>query len=243
MHREHAALRREVVHNRKNAFFHLAGVFGTEDDELLVLDAEVDARGRAHAGRELVGGKCARVDDDELRLTEAREFLFRRADEHRVHEERVIRPRADDADLDAIIRVPAGEAVEAIKALLRVEIIERALAVDSEGVLIARDVHRPPPDVALRAGMLDHTLVFRRASGLDAGVGNERAVLRNARVLLEMDRVLVERARMEVVVDGGDGDAVGGEVEGGGRHCHRSLRFSIGGTNQQRQRGQSDQKP
>jgi hypothetical protein len=30
-------------------------------------------------GRELVRGKCARVDDDELRLTEAREFLFRRS--------------------------------------------------------------------------------------------------------------------------------------------------------------------
>jgi hypothetical protein len=49
-----------------------------------------------------------------------------------VHEERVIRPRADDADLDAILRVPAGEAVEAVKALLGVEIIERALAVDTK---------------------------------------------------------------------------------------------------------------
>ena len=238
MHREHAPLRREVVRNRKDAFFHLAGVFGAEDDELLVLNAEVDARGRAHAGRELVRGKCARVDDDELRLTEAREFLFRRADEHGVHEERVIRPRADDADLDAILRVPA---VEAIKALLRVEIIERALAVDSEGVLIARDVHRPPPDVALRVGMLDHTLVFRRASGLDAGVGDERAVLRDAR-FLEKNRVLVERARREVVVHGGDGDAVGGEVERGGCRAHGLLRFSIGGMKQQRQRGPSDQK-
>ena len=28
--------------------------------------------------------------------------------------------------------------------------------------------------------------------------------------------VLVERARREVVVDGGDGQAVGGKVEGGG---------------------------
>src|SRR4029077_18605491 len=135
----------------------------------------------------------ARVDDDELRLTETCEFLFRRTDEHGAHEERVIWPRADDADLDAVFRVPAGEAVEAIKALLRVEIIESALAVDSEGVIIAGDVHRPPPDVALRVGMLDHTLVFGRASGLDAGVGDQRAILRDARVFLETNRVLVER--------------------------------------------------
>ncbi len=229
MHREHAAFRREVVRNRKDAFLHLAGVFGAEDDELLVLNAEVDARGRAHSGRELVRGKCARVEDDELRLTEAREFLFRRADEHGAHEERVIRPRADNADLDAILRVPAGEAVEAIKTLLRVEIIERALAVDSKSVVIARDVHRPPPDVVLRVGMLHHTLVFRRASGLDAGIGDQRAVLRDARVFLETNRVLVERARREVVVDGGDGEAVGAKVEGGGCRAHRWWGFSIGG--------------
>ena len=55
---------------------------------------------------------------------------LRRADQHGVHEERVIRPRADDADLDAILRVPAGEAVEAIEPLARVQIVERALAVD-----------------------------------------------------------------------------------------------------------------
>ena len=141
-------------------------------------------------------------------VAEAREFLLRRADEHGVHEERVIRPRADDADLDAILRIPAGEAVEAIEPLARVEIVERALAVDLEGVLVARDVHRPPPDVVLRGGMLDDALVLRRAAGLRAGVGDERAVLRDARVFLETNRVLVERARREVVVNFGDGEAV-----------------------------------
>ncbi len=52
--------------------------------------------------------------------------------------------------------------------------------------------------------MLDHPLVFRRTSGLDAGVGDERAVLGDARVFLETNGVLVERARREVAVDGGD---------------------------------------
>ena len=110
----------------------------------------------------------ARVEDDQLRLTEACEFLFRRADEHGVHEECVIRPRADEADLDAILWVLAREGVDAIKALLRVEVIERALAADSESVVIARDIHRAPPNVVLRFGMLDHTLVFGRTFGLES---------------------------------------------------------------------------
>ena len=72
--------------------------------------------------------------------------------------------------------------------------------------------------------MLDDALVLRRAAGLRAGVGDERAVLRDARVLLEADRVLVERARREVVVDLGDGEAVGGEIEGGGCRAHGLVR-------------------
>ena len=54
VHREHAALRREVVRDGEHALLHLAGVFGAEDDEFPVLEAEVDARRRAHAGREAV---------------------------------------------------------------------------------------------------------------------------------------------------------------------------------------------
>ena len=67
-----------------------------------------------------------------------------------MHEQRVVGPRADDADLDAILRVPAGEAVEAIEPVARVEVVDRALAVDGERLGVARDVDRPPPDVAFR---------------------------------------------------------------------------------------------
>ena len=162
---------------------------------------------------EALAGNAPALYDDKIGRAEAREFLVRRADEHRVHEKRVIRPRADDADLDAILRVPARETVEAVEPLACVEVVERALAVDLEGVLVARDVYRPPPDVILRCGILDDALVLRRASGLHAGVGDKRAVLGDARVFFEANRVLVERARRKVVVDFGDGQAMRSEIE------------------------------
>ena len=51
MHREHAALGREVVRHRENTLLHLARVFSAKDDEFLVLEAEIDAGGRAHSSR------------------------------------------------------------------------------------------------------------------------------------------------------------------------------------------------
>ena len=116
---------------------------------------------------EAVGGKRAGVVDHEVGLAEARQFLLRRADEHGVHEQRVIRPRADDADLDAILRIPAGEAVEAIEPLARVEIVERALAVDLR-------------TCARRSGMLTgpHQMSFSEAGCLTTRLSfGERPVL------------------------------------------------------------------
>ena len=133
---------------------------------------------------------------------------MRRTDEHGVHEERVIRPRADDANLDAMFRIPACEAVETIEPLARVEIVKRALAIDLERALVARNIHRSPPDVVFRSGMLDHALVLWRTPRLDSGVGDKRAVLRDTRVFLVTNRVLVERARREVAVNLGNSEAV-----------------------------------
>jgi hypothetical protein len=72
----------------------------------------------------------------------------------------MIWPRADDADLDAILRVPSRETIKTIKSFTRVQVIESALPVDLEGVFIKRDIHWPPPNILLRRGILDHALVF-----------------------------------------------------------------------------------
>ena len=71
-----------------------------------------------------LAGNCAGVVDDEVGLAEARELLLRRPDQHVVHEQRVVRPRADHADLEAVLRVPAGEAVDAVQALAGVEVVD-----------------------------------------------------------------------------------------------------------------------
>ena len=71
-----------------------------------------------------LAGNAPGVVDGEVRLAEVRQFLLRRPDEHRVHEQRVIGTRADDAHLDAILRVPAGEAVEAVEPLAGVEVVD-----------------------------------------------------------------------------------------------------------------------
>ena len=107
-----------------------------------------------------------------------------------------------------MLRIPACEAVETIEPLARVEIVQRALTIDLERALVARDIHRSPPDVFFGSGMLDHALVLWRTPRLYAGVRNKRAVLGDARVFLVTNRVLVECARREVAVNLGNSETV-----------------------------------
>src|SRR5262249_61813184 len=105
---------------REHALLHLAGVLGAKNDELTILEAQADASLGVDAGGEAVGRKGPGVDDDEIRLAERVEFLLRGAGQHRVHEKGVVGAGADDVDLDAVLRVPAGEAIETVEALPRV---------------------------------------------------------------------------------------------------------------------------
>jgi hypothetical protein len=161
MHRKHTPLGCEVVRDRENSLFHVSGIFRSEDDEFFVFEAQVDTCRRAHAGREAISRKRACVVDHEIGSAKARKLLARRANEHRVHKKGVIWPRANDADIDAILWVPSCETVEAVKSLACVEVVERTLPVDLEGVLVEGDINRPPPNIVLRGGILDYALVLR----------------------------------------------------------------------------------
>ncbi len=159
---------------------------------------------------------------------EARQILQCRPDEHRAHEEGMVGARADDADLDAICRVPAGEAVKAVEPIARVEVIDRALAIDGERLAVARDIDRPPPHVSLRIRVSDHPLVLGRSARLHSGIGDQCSIVRNAGVLLVTNGVLVERTRREIAVYFGNRELVLFQVE----VAHRILRLFTSQTTQ-----------
>ncbi len=181
----------EVVHDREDALLHLTGVLGAEDDHLVALEVDLDRGGGGHAGGEAVGGELAGVVDDEVGLAKVLELLLGRADEHVVHEERVVGTAANDADLDAVLGVPAGEAVKDVDVVARVEVVDGTLAVDLKRVLVHLDVDGAPPDVVLGGLLVDDALVLGRTAGLLARVVDERTGGRDDGALL-LDGVLVQ---------------------------------------------------
>jgi hypothetical protein len=62
---------------------------------------------------------------------EMHKLLPRGADEHVSHEESVIGPGTDDADIESIALIPAGESVDDIDTSSGIEIVDGALSVDA----------------------------------------------------------------------------------------------------------------
>ena len=87
-----------------------------QDDQLAALEVEGDAglAGDACdvADRRETGRRCR--SRSRARRTSASSSA-RGPDQHVVHEQGVVRPRADDADLEPMRRVPAGEAVDDVE--------------------------------------------------------------------------------------------------------------------------------
>ena len=144
---------------------------------------------------------------------------------HVVHEEGVVGPGGDDADLDAVLGVPVEELVVHEHLVQGVEVVHGPLPVGQERVLVHLDVGRPPactrgdhqdqgvpaanqrlataeqnerahslaPPQLLRGGLvLDDALVPGRPPGLGARQRRQRAVGRDERPLLVLDRLLVQ---------------------------------------------------
>ena len=165
MHGQHALLGHEVVHDRKHALLHFAGVLRSQNGQLVALEVEVDTRFGRHLFGVTVGRKSACIHDGEVGTAKAGQLLLGRANEHVAHEERVVGARANDADLQAILRGPTGKSVKHIQPLYRVEVINGPLSVDLVVPGIQRDVDLSPPDVVGQTSDLDYAFVLRAASG------------------------------------------------------------------------------
>ena len=94
-----------------------------------------------------------------------------------------------------------GEAVDDVHALARVDVVDRALAVDHERRLLHLDVHRAPPNILLGARLGDDPLILGRAARLRAGAHAQRARVRQERPLLTLARGLDQHGRRRVVDD------------------------------------------
>src|SRR5687768_5654874 len=101
-----------------------------------------------------------------------------------MHEERMIGPGTDHADLYAMLRIPTRERVDHVEPRPRIEIVDRALPIDLERGVIHCNVHSAPPDVFLRCGMLNDALIAGRTSCFLAGIRNEGAAGGDCRTFL-----------------------------------------------------------
>mmetsp|Transcript_36643 Transcript_36643/g.66230 ORF Transcript_36643/g.66230 Transcript_36643/m.66230 type:complete len:201 (+) Transcript_36643:978-1580(+) len=159
VHGEKSHLRQEIVHDGEDALLHLTCVFRAEDDDLLGLEVDRDGSRRGHAFGSSIGWEGARVVDGVVWLAKVLQLLWAWADEHVVHEQSVVGPACNDADLVAVLRIPAGVAIEHVQALTSVEIINSTLTVDPEGLLRDLDVDAAPPDVSRSAWLVHNALV------------------------------------------------------------------------------------
>ena len=115
---------------RSLTLLHLSSVLGTKDNHLLLSEVDRDRGGGGHAGSEAVGRESTGVVDCVVGV-EVLELLAARPDEHVAHEESMVGASADNANVDAVALVPAGETIDNVDAVAGVEVVDSALAVDT----------------------------------------------------------------------------------------------------------------
>ena len=147
-----------------------------------------------------IGGKLPRVVDHVVGRAKFRQLSRVGRMKHVVHEQRVIGASTDDTNLQAVLRIPTSETIEDINSLARVEVIDRALAVDEKDMFIEFEIDRPPPDFRLAVGMVDDPLIERRAARLFAGANHQRAAVGDEGLFV-LDRVFIESRRRRVADD------------------------------------------
>ena len=198
VHREDTLQREPVVHHREDRLLDLARVERAADEHLgaaRVQDDEGAATGAVLRG---IGLHRRCVENERVGL-EGFELLGGRIDEHRLREQRVVRPVGDHPHRDAMGGVGAGERIDHVQ-VLPLEMVDDFLAQSVEMLLGERLVDRAPPDAAFGSRFLDHELVLRRAAGEVARVDAQRPAFGQA-ALTALEGMRVEQRRGWLPVD------------------------------------------
>ena len=228
MHRHHALRRQVEVQRGEHRLLHLARVGRAADQHDLAgeIDRDLGVGAFAAAVTLMVRLERRHIDDGHVRH-EARELRALRTDQELADEQRVPGVFGVDADLDAILRIGAAVEVLRVQRLalrMREEVGEHVVE-----VLLALLAVAVPPDRVLGERIDLGVLVLRRAAGVVAGLGAERAAGDDGRLAVA-DRVLVERRVGQVPVDRSEVleaelvGAIGGVAQTGFFHGNSSSR-------------------
>ena len=199
VHREHALLGQDIVHDGEHGLLDLARVLRAADHDLVRLIVDED-RGLGARPVDLGDALEAGGGDDGIVLAEVRELLGRRAAQQLVDEEVLARQLVDDAERLRILGIGAGEAVED-KDVLALQIGDDLGADGVELGLLDGAVHLAPGDIVMDSGGVDNELVVGAAAGILTGFHDQRAGI-GERALSARKRMLHELRRRQVAVDG-----------------------------------------
>src|SRR5262245_60545554 len=218
------------MHDGEDSLLHFASVFRSEDHHFLRLKIQADARLAADSFDRVVRREWARIENHPVGLAELSQLRLAGTDEHVLHEQSVIGPRADDADLDAVLQIPARIAVNDVNALTPGQVVDGPLAVDAVRLRRQLDIDVSPPDVASDAGLIDNSLVLGAAAGFGLGMGDDRPAGCNDPIV-ELDGVFVEQRARRVSQYPPGVDAVFQQIDPMGRHgwpddCAKNRRSS-----------------
>eukprot|EP00963_Diacronema_lutheri_P001856 scaffold116_cov334-Pavlova_lutheri.AAC.76 len=105
-----AMFRCQIIHEREYTLLHLPRVFRAEDNHLASAEMQADGGARGHVA-DRIGTALSRVVDDEVWILEVGQLFPGGPYQHVVHEQGMVRPRADDAHFDPLFLVPVCECI------------------------------------------------------------------------------------------------------------------------------------
>ena len=108
--------------------------------------------------------KFSSIENHIIRFTKFLKLLCVRADEHVVHEQRVIGPAGNDSNLDPVFRIPTGKAAINVNPFSDVQIVDRPFSDNYKCILIDANVDISPPDVVYEFRCGYDSLVFGASS-------------------------------------------------------------------------------